>query len=94
MNHPSHRNLPLLPFLTCERWYAEDHLHGADYIIFHFVKAEFVRDFGPWKAGHKPADLRFDFQRGELQEFNDYDEASDLFKCLQKCQVNVSPVGP
>ncbi len=42
-----------------EKIYAENPFIGTDDLVIRFPCAEFIEDFGPWKAGYKPYSLSF-----------------------------------
>lgn len=62
---------------------ADNPMNGMEYLELSFIEAQFIVDFGPWKAGEKPYSLRFDPIRGMITEGNCW---GDL---LRSCQVDL-----
>ena len=61
--------------ITNESW--DQH----DTMAFSFT-GEFTRDFGPWKKGDRAEGIFFDFENGEISEFQDDGTVIRKFKLV------------
>jgi hypothetical protein len=62
------------------RWSIVNPYNGMDYLVMRFPEAVFLKDFGPWKKGHKAYTLTFYPFMGSLQETNNFDEVVNYCK--------------